>query len=104
MIDSIISKRVEGHASNERWAIFSHMSRLLKAAILCGAVPLFVGTLIYAGWRLTRWDWLMDAGCYTIYVGALVFVVGAVCLLRYLWRKKGVDPARSEEHTSELQS
>jgi len=70
------------------------MPRLIEAAILCGAVPLLAGTLIYVTWRFTRSDALMSAGMITIAVGLLAFVGGAVCLLRQPWHADGDRAAR----------
>jgi hypothetical protein len=56
------------------------MPRALKLAILCGSLPLLVGTIIYISWRLTRVEWLMGAGLVTLFVGLVLFLVGAICL------------------------
>jgi hypothetical protein len=60
------------------------MPRLLKLAVILGAVPLLVGTLIYGAWRMTRLPWLEAAGMLTIYMGIAAFVVGAFALVRHL--------------------
>ena len=69
------------------------MSGLLKAAIACGAVPLAIGTTIYVTWRITRWDWLMAAGLFTVLGGLVVFVIGTGCLIAYVGGN-----ARREKH------
>lgn len=56
------------------------MPVLLKVAAYCGAVPLLCGTLIYASWRLTRWDSLTLAGVCAILAGLISLVVGAILL------------------------
>lgn len=63
------------------------MPRFLKTAILCGAMPLLVGTLIYGLWRFTRWHWLEAAGLFTIPLGFAAFIAGAVSLLCHLKRE-----------------
>ena len=57
------------------------MPRLIKVAIVCGAVPLLAGTLIYVTWLFTRWDPLMAAGFVTICAGLVAFLIGSLCLL-----------------------
>lgn len=56
------------------------MPRPLKSAILCGALPLLFGILIYAFWRMTRSDWLMTAGMINIAFGLVMSLGGAACL------------------------
>ncbi len=72
----------------------SRMPRLIKVAILCGAVPLLTGTLIYFAWRLTRIDGLMNAGVWTILFGLLAFVAGLGCLFNQSWNADGDLVAR----------
>ncbi len=72
----------------------SRMPRLIKVAILCGAVPLLTGTLIYFAWRLTRIDGLMNAGVWTILFGLLAFVAGLGCLFNQSWDADGDLVAR----------
>jgi len=67
------------------------MPRLLKLAVVLGAVPLLVGTLIYGTWRFTRWHWLETAGLFTIPIGVVAFIIGTVALLRHLWRESRVQ-------------
>jgi len=57
------------------------MSRLLRCVIACGAIPLAVGTLIYALWLATRWDGLTVAGFFWIPIGFAVILVGLIALL-----------------------
>lgn len=64
---------------------FISMPRLLKSAIVLGASPLLVGTLIYVMWRYTQWEWLEAAGGLTILVGLVAFYRGASALCRHLW-------------------
>ncbi len=61
------------------------MPRLLKSAIILGAAPLLVGTLIYCTWRLVRWDWLETAGLLTLVLGFVAFVAGTIALIGHLW-------------------
>ncbi|WP_339747674.1 hypothetical protein [uncultured Rubinisphaera sp.] len=61
------------------------MPRLLKSAIVLGASPLLVGTLIYVMWRYTQWEWLEAAGGLTILFGFVAFYMGASALCRHLW-------------------
>ena len=67
------------------------MSRLLKSAVVLGAVPLLVGTIIYSAWRATRWKWLEDAGLGTIFVGIAAVILGAAALSCHLWREARVQ-------------
>ena len=67
------------------------MPRLIKAAIVCGAVPLAAGTLIYLMWRFTGGEFLIPAGIVTIGAGLIVFLIGIICLLRQPWDAGG-DP------------
>jgi hypothetical protein len=62
------------------------MPRALKIAILCGAVPLLLGTLIYTAWRFTRWPWLETAGLFVIFAGLISVTFAAVLLVRHLYR------------------
>ena len=71
------------------------MGRLLKTAIVCGAVPLAIGTAIYLAWRVTRWEGFMVMGAGTIVLGLVMFLVGMTCLSLHLSREAGVQPERS---------
>ncbi|MGV3755088.1 MAG: hypothetical protein ACO1QS_06875 [Verrucomicrobiota bacterium] len=68
------------------------LPRLLKLAFLCGALPLFIGTLIFLTWLITRWDWLMLAGLVTIFLGLVCFVMGVVGLSIHLYRMGQIAP------------
>lgn len=61
------------------------MRRTYRVALICGAFPLFVGVSIFMLWLITRWDWLMVAGIYTIYGGVAIFLVGVIALARFCW-------------------
>jgi hypothetical protein len=63
----------------------SEMNRAFKTAIACGALPLLTGSSIFAVWIVTRWDWLMGAGWFTLYAGLILVAVGAIALGRYRW-------------------
>jgi hypothetical protein len=69
-------------------------TNLLAAAVLCGTIPLTFGTLIYFTWRATRWSWLPGAGLLTILWGLLLFVVGLICLAKYVARESRVERPR----------
>ena len=64
---------------------FMSLPRLYKSAIVLGASPLLVGTLIYVMWRYTQWEWLEAAGGLTILFGFVAFCMGASALCRHLW-------------------
>ena len=55
--------------------------------MLCGAIPLLLGTSVYFAWRLTQWDWLIDAGLIIIYAGTAAVFVGLICLFMHLRRE-----------------
>ncbi len=63
----------------------SIMIRSYRVAMICGVTPLVVGTSIFALWLVTRWDWLVLAGVYTIYGGTIIFLCGSVALARFYW-------------------
>lgn len=63
------------------------MPLLLRIAIILGAVPLIIGTLIYGTWRFTHSQWLESAGLITIAGGMVAFLSGTVLLLIHLWRE-----------------
>jgi hypothetical protein len=56
-----------------------------RAALACGALPLVTGASIFGLWVVTRREWLMVAGVFTLFVGLALFVVGALALARYAW-------------------
>ena len=78
------------------------MPRLLTTAIVCGAIPLALGTAIYVTWRVISWDWLMAAGLFTVLGGLLLFVIGAGCLIKYVFRE--ADCKRDRRVSLELQT
>ena len=61
------------------------MNRTYRIALICGATPLFIGVSIFLLWLVTRWNWLMMAGLYTIYGGVPIFLIGVVALTRFCW-------------------
>jgi hypothetical protein len=60
-------------------------TRSHRLAALCGAVPLSIGTAIFAAWIVARWDWLMFAGVIMLYCGVASVVVGAIALAHGCW-------------------
>ncbi|HEY3393934.1 MAG TPA: hypothetical protein VGK58_14575 [Lacipirellulaceae bacterium] len=64
---------------------------LLQTAIVCGVIPLTIGSAIYFGFRITRLDWLAIAGYFTILAGLGFFAVGITCLVAYAYRQDGLD-------------
>jgi len=61
------------------------MNRAYRVALICGALPLLVGVSIFLLWLITRWDWLMMAGIFTLYGGVAVFFIGSIALARFCW-------------------
>lgn len=59
-----------------------------NAAVLCGAVPLTAGLIIFAIWCASRAAWLMEAGFFTIAAGLVLVVIGLVCLIVYCRRAR----------------
>ena len=53
--------------------------------MICGATPLLGGVLIFLLWLVTRWDWLMMAGLFTVFGGVVIFLIGAIALTRFCW-------------------
>jgi hypothetical protein len=51
-------------------------NRLLRAAMICGLLPLGTGVGIFLLWLIARWDWLMMAGLFTVYGGIVSVLVG----------------------------
>ncbi|HEX5138280.1 MAG TPA: hypothetical protein VFY93_14995 [Planctomycetota bacterium] len=61
------------------------MKGAYRAAIVCGLLPLVVGTSIFLLWVVTRWEWLMGAGLFALFFGLALFAVGVLALARYCW-------------------
>lgn len=61
------------------------MNRTYRIALICGAAPLFIGISIFFLWLITRWNWLMMAGLFTIYGGIPIFLIGVAALTRFCW-------------------
>lgn len=59
------------------------MNRSYRVAILCGALPLCCGLIIFIVWTQTRNHHLQIAGIWTILVGCFLFLIGAAALFRY---------------------
>ncbi|HEX2477136.1 MAG TPA: hypothetical protein VHK01_20440 [Lacipirellulaceae bacterium] len=64
---------------------------LLWIALACGVIPLIIGSAIYFAFRATRLDWLPIAGYFTILAGLTFFAVGVMCLVAYVYRRRGLD-------------
>jgi hypothetical protein len=60
---------------------------LYPAIIFLGAAPLVVGVSILILYWITRWDWLMGAGFYTLGGGAICFFGGVICLLIFWFQE-----------------
>ncbi len=56
-----------------------------RAALICGALPLLAGVSIFLLWLVSRWEWLMVAGIFTLYGGVAVFCIGTFALARFCW-------------------
>lgn len=54
-----------------------------RVAIACALVPLLIGLCVFAGWLVTKSEWLMVAGIFDIYLGVALFFVGAICTAVY---------------------
>ena len=59
------------------------MNRLYRLALICGSLPLFVGVSIFLLWLITRWEWLMTAGVFTLFGGVAVVFIGFIALCRF---------------------
>lgn len=59
------------------------MPRSYRIALLCGALPLCCGLIIFIAWTQTRQWQLETAGFYTIIAGCFLFLIGAAALLRF---------------------
>jgi hypothetical protein len=79
------------HEGGVRGKYFEHhgngSSRLLASAVVCGAIPLTLGTIIYWTWRAKRLPWLEVAGLINIFTGLVLFTFGAICLAAYGFRE-----------------
>lgn len=72
------------------------MSRLYKIAIVCGLLPLLVGTTTFVAWLATDIGELVVFGLFVFFVGLGVFLVGVIALRRFVTRakKEGVAHVR----------
>lgn len=61
------------------------MNRAYRIALTCGATPLLIGASIFILWLITRWNWLMMAGIFTLYGGVAVVLAGVLALARFCW-------------------
>ena len=59
------------------------MARSYTLALVCGAVPLGVGTSVFVIWLATRAPGLVIAGLMTIYAGLACFGIGILALARF---------------------
>ena len=56
----------------------------VRAAAVCGGIPLVCGCAIYAGWIVTRREDFAVLGLMNIGAGIIFFIIGGVCLLSHL--------------------
>jgi len=64
-----------------------------RVALFCGAVPLLLGTSVFALWLVTRAEWLMAVGAFVLFGGLACFGVGVLALARFCWvGLRGGDP------------
>jgi hypothetical protein len=68
-------------ANEQAQVLVPAMNRAYRIALFCGACPLVVGVSVFLLWMAFHWDWLMDAGIWTIVGGILLFMVGAISLI-----------------------
>lgn len=61
------------------------MNSSYRIALICGFVPLIVGSSIFLLWLVTRWPSLMFAGLLTIYGGVAFILIGAAFLAQFFW-------------------
>lgn len=54
------------------------MNRMLRAAIICGIVPIVVGVMIFLSWVIWPLRMLMDAGLLWLVVGPVIILAGVV--------------------------
>ncbi len=67
------------------------MKNPLRIAVLCWAIPILLGLVIFASWLITDEPALMLAGMCVIGLGCLLFVVGMIAL-GMEWRRDPFDP------------
>lgn len=60
------------------------INRWLGAALLCGALPLTAGILIFLTWLVTRWGLLQTAGFLIVLAGWPLLLMGSFCLVGYV--------------------
>src|SRR5262245_42704279 len=63
----------------------TYLNRAHRAAIICGATPLLIGTAIFIVWVMTRWDWLMIAGAVILFAGLTIVAAGGIALAVSCW-------------------
>ncbi|MDB6117424.1 MAG: hypothetical protein JWO08_1205 [Verrucomicrobiaceae bacterium] len=68
-----------------------HSRPYLISTLLCGGLPLAVGSFIYFTWLATRWDYWPMLGIITILAGLVLFVIGVYYLSRYICHAKRQD-------------
>jgi hypothetical protein len=59
------------------------MNRAYRVALICGVIPLLIGVPMFLLWLITRWDWLIMAGIFTLYGGVAIFLIDAIALARF---------------------
>ena len=70
------------------------MIRLDRLALICGLVPLSVGTMVFIAWLITRDSDLMAIGAATIAYSIPLFIIGFISLIVDGWK---ASEARNEE-------
>jgi hypothetical protein len=66
---------------------------LLRVGRLTGRVPLIVGVSTTVLWLITRADFLMIVGLWTIIVGTFATAAGVICTLIYFCANRLPDPS-----------
>ncbi len=64
-----------------------------RISLICGLTPLVIGILIFFSWLIARAHWLEAAGIINIYVGLVIFTIGMIALIIYIYkaRKNSLD-------------
>lgn len=60
--------------------------RTYQLSLVCGALPLIVGLVIFFLWLATGWSWLEEVGFYTLLGGLVFFAAGVIALIVWFLR------------------